>query len=138
MPMTMTARKHRTETRPRTLPGKMGRQTRTCRRTSQEMYHGESLRQVPESPIPGKEGIRVQIGDWDIGRQRGGELAPKVAPRRLVVLTPKLRIFCRISTERGHLEGPPKIENSRPPSNFRRFDPPYPGLQPKILSFRIR
>ena len=48
------------------------------------------------------------IGDWDMGggqnvlNVRGrGEVAPKVAPRELGFLTPKLRIFFRISVERG-------------------------------------
>ena len=50
----------------------------------------------------------------------GGELAPKVAPRRLGALTPKLAIFERISVE-GALES---SKVSPPPSNFRRFDPP--------------
>ena len=62
----------------------------------------------------------------------GGELAPKVAPRRLGHLTPKLAIFYRISVEKGQIQGPLIIQNSPPPSNFRRFDPPYPGLQPAV------
>ena len=63
----------------------------------------------------------------------GGELAPKVAPRRLRLLTPKLAIFYRISVERGQFQGPLKIQNFHPPSNFRRFDTPYPGLQTQGL-----
>ena len=44
----------------------------------------------------------------------------------------KLRIFDRISVEKGQIQGPPKSQNS-PLSNFRRFDPPpYPGLQPNV------
>ena len=77
-----------------------------------------------------------KFGNRDRGGQNvpnarggGGELAPKVAPRRLGLLTPKLAIFCRISVERGQFQGPLKIQNFHPPSNFRRFDPPYPGLQ---------
>ena len=34
-------------------------------------------------------------------RWGGGELTPKVAPRKLGLLTPKLTIFYRISVERG-------------------------------------
>ena len=44
------------------------------------------------------------LGDWDWGGQnvlnaRWGELAPKVVPPEL--MTPKLRIFYRISVDRG-------------------------------------
>ena len=42
-------------------------------------------------------------------------------------------VFYRISVEKGQIQGPPKIQNFHPPSNFRRFDPPYPGLQQKTL-----
>ena len=74
-------------------------------------------------------------GDRDRGGQNvpnargGGELAPKVVLGKLGLLTPKLRIFYRISVEKGQIQGPPKIKNFHPPSNFRRFYPPYPGLQ---------
>ena len=61
----------------------------------------------------------------------GGELAPKVAPPKLGLLTPKLAIFSRKSEERRQFQGPLEIQNFHPPSNFRRFDPPYPGLQTK-------
>ena len=75
------------------------------------------------------------IGDWDWGGQNvlnprgGGELTLKVAPRRLALLTSKLAISYRNSVERGQFQGALKIQNFHPPSNFRRFDPPYPGLQ---------
>ena len=72
------------------------------------------------------------MGGQNVPNARGGgELALKVAPRRLGLLTPKLRIFYRISVERGQFQGPLEIQNFHPPSNFRRFDPPYPGLQAK-------
>ena len=45
----------------------------------------------------------------------GGELAPKVAPRRLGLLTPKLAILYRISVEKGRIQGPLKIQNLPPP-----------------------
>ena len=70
----------------------------------------------------------------------GGELAPKVAPRRLGLLTLKSAIFFRISVEGGQFRGPWKFKIFTPPSNFRRFDPPYPGLQVflgKYLDSRI-
>ena len=44
----------------------------------------------------------------------GGELAPKVAPRKLGLLTPKLAIFYRISVEKGQIQGPLKIQNFHP------------------------
>ena len=44
----------------------------------------------------------------------GGELAPKVAPRRLGLLTPKLAIFYRISVERGQFQGPLEIHLTPP------------------------
>ena len=75
-------------------------------------------------------GNRDRGGSKNVPNARGGgELAPKVAPRRLGLLTPKMAIFYRISVERGQLQGPLKIQNFHPHSNFRRFDPPYPGLQ---------
>ena len=48
----------------------------------------------------------------------GGELAPKVAPRRLGLLTPKLAIFYRISVESGPFRGSLDIQNCHPPSNW--------------------
>ena len=38
----------------------------------------------------------------------GGELAPKVVLGKLGLLTPKLRILCRISVEKAQNQGPPK------------------------------
>ena len=77
--------------------------------------------------------ISYQRPDRDRGGQipnvRGGELAPKVVLAKLGLSTPKLRIFYRNSAEKGQISGPPKIQSFHPPSNFRRFDPPYPGLQ---------
>ena len=65
------------------------------------------------------------MGGQNVPNARGGgELAPKVAPRRLGLLTPKLAIFYRISVERGEFQGPLEFRNFHPPSNFRRFDPP--------------
>ena len=57
---------------------------------------------------------------------RGGELTPKLAPRRLGLLTPKLAIFYRISVGRGKFQGPLEIQNFHPPSNFfgDEFSPP--------------
>ena len=43
------------------------------------------------------------------------ELAPKVVPRRLGLLTPKLAIFYRISEERGRFQGPLETQNFHPP-----------------------
>ena len=78
-------------------------------------------------------------------RLEGGELAPKVVLGKLGLATPKLRIFCRISVERGQIQGHPKIENFHPPSNFRRFDPPLspvsnprgPNDQKNLISIEI-
>ena len=42
-------------------------------------------------------------------------LAPKVAPRRVGLLTPKLAILYRISVERGQFLRPLEIQNSHPP-----------------------
>ena len=46
------------------------------------------------------------IGGQNVPNAGGGQLAPKVAPRRLEVLTPKLEIFFRISVGRGEFQGP--------------------------------
>ena len=79
--------------------------------------------------------IGVLFGDRYRGGQNvpnvreGGELAPKVIVAKLGLLTPKFRIFCRNSVEKGQMSGPPKNQNFHPPSNSRRFDPPYPGPQ---------
>ena len=79
--------------------------------------------------------VGISLGDRDRGLKTcrtlegGGELAPKVAPRKLGLLTSKLAIFYRNCVERGQFQGPLEIQNFTPPSNFRRFDPPYPGLQ---------
>ena len=43
------------------------------------------------------------------------ELAPKVAPRRLGLLAPKLAIFYRVSAKRGRCQGPLEIQNVHPP-----------------------
>ena len=67
----------------------------------------------------------------------GGGLAPKVAPRKLGLLAPKLAIFYRVSVEKGQIQGPLKIQYFHPPSNFRRFGPPYPGLQSLSLFLRL-
>ena len=56
----------------------------------------------------------------------GEELAPKVAPRVLGLLTSKLKIFFRISVERGSCQVPLKLEIFTPASNFWRFDTPPP------------
>ena len=44
-------------------------------------------------------------------------------------MTPKLRIFYRISVERGQIQGPLKIRNFHPPLIFGDLNAPYPGLQ---------
>ena len=66
--------------------------------------------------------VQNWIGDWDRGggqnvpnARGGGELAPKVVPWRLGLLTPKLTIFYRISVERGQFQGPLEIRNFYPP-----------------------
>ena len=66
-----------------------------------------------------------ELGDSDSGGQnvpnaRGGGTRLE---RKLGLLTPKLRVFCRISVEKGQIQGPPKIQNFHPPSNFGRFNP---------------
>ena len=88
---------------------------------------------------------RERFGDRDRGGQNvpnargGGELAPKVAPRRLGLLTPKLAIFCRISVERGQFQGALEIQNFTLPPIFGDLTPPYPGLQkmPNCNNFNI-
>ena len=60
----------------------------------------------------------------------GGELATKVVLGKLGLLTPKLRNFSRISVEKDR--DPRKFKMFTPPSNFRRLNPPYPGLQPGL------
>ena len=66
-------------------------------------------------------GALETFGDRDRGgvetyrTLEGGELASKLAPRRLGLLTPKLTIFYRISVERGQFQGPLEIENLQPP-----------------------
>ena len=79
--------------------------------------------------------IKRHFGDraWGFKTYRtleggGGELTPKATPRRLGLLTPKLAIFFRIYPERGQFQGPWKLKIFAP-SNFRRYSPPYPGLQ---------
>ena len=63
----------------------------------------------------------MQIGDRDRGGQNvpnargGGGLAPKVAPRKLGLLTSKLAIFYRNSVERGQFQGPLEIQIFHPP-----------------------
>ena len=42
-------------------------------------------------------------------------------------------MFYGISAERRQFQGSLDIQNSHPPSSFRRFDPPYPGLQISAL-----
>ena len=77
---------------------------------------------------------KIGIGDRDRGGQNvpnargGGELAPKVVLGKLGLLTPKSRIFYRISVEkRVQFRDPRKNSKFSPPSNFfRRFDPPPP------------
>ena len=73
------------------------------------------------------------VGDWDNGgikayRTLEGleELASKIA---LGLSNPKLRIFSRISVDRGQFQGPLRIQNFQPPLYFRRFQPPHPSLQ---------
>ena len=57
----------------------------------------------------------------------GGELAPKVVLGRLGLLTPKLKVFYRISAEKGQIQGPPKIQNFHPPPLiFGDLTPPIP------------
>ena len=51
-------------------------------------------------------GMSVSITHSEIGIVEGGELAPKVAPRRLGLFTPKLTIFYRISVETSQFQGP--------------------------------
>ena len=82
-------------------------------------------------PVPVRFLSETGIGGGSnvLNARGGGELAPKVAPRRLGLVTPTLATFYRISSEKGQIQGPLKIQNFHPPSNFRRFDPPYPGLQ---------
>ena len=61
----------------------------------------------------------------------GGTCLESCLPlENLDFLTSKLAILYRNSVERGQFQGPLEIQNFHPPSNFRRFDPPYPGLQP--------
>ena len=70
-------------------------------------------------------------------RGGGGELAPKVAPRRLGLLTPKLAIFYRNSVERGQSQGP--LGNSKfftPPLIFEDFTHPYSVYLLPFLSQR--
>ena len=65
-------------------------------------------------------------GFQNLPNARGGELAQKVAPRRLELFTPTLAIFYRISGERGQFQGPLEIQKFHPPPfNFQRFEPPY-------------
>ena len=57
--------------------------------------------------------------------REGGELAPKVAPLKLGLLTPKLTVFYRISVERGQFQEPLEIRKfSSPPLNFGDLIPP--------------
>ena len=71
-------------------------------------------------------------------RRMGGELAPKVAPRRLGVLTPKLAIFLRISVERCQLQGPLRIQNFRPPLIFGDLTPPPPIPNSKLSEWGLK
>ena len=76
------------------------------------------------------------LGDRDRGgteRWRVGGTRPKVAPRRLGLLIPKVAIFYWISVERGQFQGPWRFKIS-PPSNFRRFHPP---LSRSPILFRL-
>ena len=75
----------------------------TKRRNAQNRIPGWGVQNVPKAT------------------EGGGELTPKVAPRKLGLLTPKLATFYRISVERGQFQGPLEIQNFHPPSNFRRF-----------------
>ena len=64
----------------------------------------------------------------------GGGLAPKVAPRRLGFLTPKLATFYRISVERGQYQGP---SNFRIPVSNTEFTTSRPnGLQRDKYNFK--
>ena len=75
---------------------------------------------------PGTSNIELvgaQEGDRDRGGQNVQGTRPESCPGNAWTLTPKLRIFYRISVEKAQIQGPPKIENVHPPSNFRRFDP---------------
>ena len=90
---------------------------------------------IDRSSLPTLKGWVSETGIWGgqnvpNARWGGGELAPKVAPRRLGLLTPKLKIFYRISVERGQFQGALEIQNFHPLiAFFGRVDPPYPGLQ---------
>ena len=101
------------------------------------LWHAVLLAHLQNEIAPEKCLIRFENRDPDRGGQNvpnargGGELAPKVVLAKLGLLTPKLRIFYRNSVEKGQISGPSKNKNFHPPSNFRRFDPPYPGLQEK-------
>ena len=76
-------------------------------------------------------------GGSNVPNARGGELAPNVAPWRLGLLTPKSAIFCRIFVERDQFQGSLEIQDFHLLSNFRRFEPPYPGLQPNFCCVKI-
>ena len=52
----------------------------------------------------------------------GGGIAPKVAPRTLGLLDPKLAICYRISVERGQFRGPLEIRNFHPSSASTRWE----------------
>ena len=85
-----------------------------------------------------KNGNPPPVGDWDRGvktyrtLEGGGELAPKVAPRRLGLLTPKLTIFFRISVERGQFQGPWKFKIFTPPLIFGDLTPPPLSQSPTL------
>ena len=63
-----------------------------------------------------------------------GQLAPKVAPRGLGLLAPKLRNFWRISVQGGRFQGPLVIRTFHTtPLVFGDLTPPsYPGLRFEI------
>ena len=94
---------------------------------------------------PGRFCLLPKIENRDRGGQnvpnaRGGNSPRKLPLEDLDFWPLNWRFSLLISVERGQfqgpLKGPLKVQNFHPPpSNFRRFDPPYPGLQEKMPYF---
>ena len=91
-----------------------------------------NVRFVPRTvcPLDGRKSGTGKGGVKTYRTLKGGELAPKVAPRGLRLLDPNLAaIFYRISVERGvFFQGLWKFKIFTPPLIFGDLTP-YPGLQ---------